>query len=189
MTPSSRTDILLIGQNAQLHQALQDAGFSTVRLEDDSDLYAAVAHYAPGAILLHADAPSRDTLEHLAALNRRYPQPAVVLHDGSNAELTRQALQLGISAYVAEGLSAAAMKALIEISIEHARQLQTLRQELSRKQKSLAEKKLINAAKCRLMERHGLCEQAAFESLKTTAMNARISLPDAARRMLSADKD
>ncbi len=182
--PAATKDILLIGHDPTLVLALQDAGFVVACVDEDADLYRAVGALQPTAILLHADSPSRDTLEHLASLSRRYPQPALLLHSGQDVEVARQALDLGISAYVSEGLSATAMRALIEVSLQHARQIQSLRKELARSQRSLAERKLIDAAKCQLMEVEGLNEGAAYQRLKTIAMNTRISIGAAARALL-----
>ncbi len=187
MKTHAGTDILLIGSDETLVLALQDGGFRVTWVDEHEDLYAAVARLQPQAVLVQADSPTRDTLEHLASLSRRYPQPTLLLHDGQDAELTRRALKLGISAYVADGMSAGAVRALVEVSISHREQLESLRRELTRSQRSLAERKLIDAAKCVLMERQGVCEADAFRHLKSLAMNARISLSDAARNLLAQE--
>ena len=185
MSIHAGTDILLIGHDESLVLALQDGGFDVAWVGENEDLYAAVARLEPRAVLVHADSPTRDTLEHLASLSRRYPQPTVLLHSGHDADLTRNALQLGISAYVTEGLSPSAVRALIEVSINHQQQVETLRRELARSQKSLADRKLIGAAKCLLMERQGLSEAQAYRKLKTLAMNRRVPLSQAARDLLT----
>ena len=185
MDTRSTAPILLIGDDDSLHMALEEAGFSVVSVAETEDLYSAVSRIQPSVVLVQEDSPTRDTLEHLALSSRRFPQPTLLLHDGQNAELTEQALKLGISPYVIEGMSATAMRALIDVSIGHQRQIEVLRQELSRSQKSLAERKVIDAAKCALMEREKASEAEAFRRLKTLAMNCRISLTEGARRILS----
>ncbi|MGJ8669497.1 MAG: ANTAR domain-containing response regulator [Oceanococcus sp.] len=182
--PRNTAKILLIGEDPVLQAALNDAGFAVVRVHEGTDLYQAAEQYRPVAVLLRADSPSRDTLEHLAMLSRKFPQPAVLLHKGDDAQLGEFALELGISAYVAEGMSAPVVRALVEVSISQRRQLEKLRLELSRSQQTLAKRKLVDAAKCALMERHAIRETEAYALLKSTAMRARQNLEDRAREIL-----
>ncbi|WP_163144628.1 response regulator, partial [Arhodomonas sp. KWT] len=54
-----------------LEQALTDAGFEVVASVDErDDLYARMTELAPDAVIVDAELPSRDTLEHLAQLGR-----------------------------------------------------------------------------------------------------------------------
>lgn len=189
MVRDSNNRVLLIGPEPHLVAALESAGFEVVTMDADADLYALVDRLCPHAILLGADSPSRDTLEHLATLNRRHPQPALLLQGVANPELSQQALALGISAYVTEGLSPAAIRSLIEVSIAHAQQVHGLRRELARKQKSLAERKQIDAAKRVLWKEHGMSEDAAYQALKNHAMHKRCSIAEAARRLLESKSE
>lgn len=186
MTNTSDSIVLLIGPDPGLIHSLQDAGFQVVTVQETDDIYKAFAEHHPQAVLLGVGSPSRDTLEHLATLGRKYPQPALLLQGGHNPEASRQALELGISAYVTEGMTPAAMKSLIEVSISHARQVHSLRRELARNQKTLSERKRIDSAKRVLWKEHGMNEEAAYQALKTMAMNSRCSIAEAAQRLLDS---
>lgn len=189
MNATQAIRVVLIGQDESLEPQLRAAGFEVIRIAEDGDMYAAVAEHEPQAVLLRSDSPSRDTLEHLASLGRRYPQPALLLHGADQPELSRQALNMGLSAYVTEGLNATMLKSLVEVSIQHARQVHALRRELARSQKSLAERKRIDQAKRVLWQRHGMNEDAAYKVLKRLAMNARCSIAEAATRVLDNTDD
>lgn len=178
-------DILMIGNDAELLMALQEAGFAVEAITETQDLYDSVARLRPAAVLLRTDSPTRDSLEHLASLGQRYPQPTLLFHDGQNESLTREAIELGICAYVAEGMSPTALRSLIEVASAHYSQLRALRKELTRSQQSLAERKRIDAAKCVLMERKGLSEAKAYQCLREQAMNARRSMDEMAREVLA----
>lgn len=189
MNARTASKVLLIGEAESLHKGLVEAGFAVLAVQESDDLYAICETHEPVAILLSSDSPSRDTLEHLASLGRKYPQPALLLHQQANPELTEQALSLGISAYVSEGLTPAAVKSLIEVSINHAQQVHALRRELARKQQSLSDRKLIDEAKRVLWKQHGMNEETAYKALKTMAMNSRCNIATAAARLLdSKDK-
>lgn len=178
--------ILLIGPDDGLRACLHAAGFEVLVIEADADLYATVDSLQPDAVLLGADSPSRDTLEHLATLSRRFPQPSLLLQGAKNPELTQEAMRLGISAYVTEGLSPAAVRSLIEVSMAHAQQLHALRRELARKQKSIAERNQVDEAKRLLWKQHGMSEEAAYQALRNHAMNKRCSVAEAARRLIES---
>ncbi|MEK6806188.1 MAG: ANTAR domain-containing protein [Pseudomonadota bacterium] len=178
--------VLLVGGGETLCAALDAAGYAVVSVAEDEDFYALIEQRRPAAVVISAASPSRDTLEHLALLNRRHPQPIVLFHDGQNHELAVQAMRAGISAYAARDLPPEAVRSLIEVALLHFEQTRALRKELTRAQQTLAERRWVDRAKCRLMETESLSETAAYERLRETAMRERVSLEQAARTVLQA---
>jgi two-component system, response regulator / RNA-binding antiterminator len=181
--------VLMVGADARLRAALEAAGFAVAPAAETADLYEAIARHQPQAIVIAADSPSRDTLEHLALVNRRSPQPILLFHDGRDRELAMRALRLGVSAYVAAGLPPATVRSLVEVALMHAERTQSLRRELTRAQQSLTERRWVERAKCLLMESEGLGEAAAYARLRDQAMRDRVSVEQAARRLLREDAD
>lgn len=59
-----------------------------------------------------------------------------------------------------------------------------LRAELSRARQELEDRRQIDTAKCRLMERHGLSEKESYERMRKLAMNRGQRLADLARALL-----
>lgn len=176
--------VLLVGGEAALVAALASAGYSVRHATEDDDLYALVERDRPDAIVVAADSPSRDVLEHLALLNRRHPQPVLLFHDGSDEAVVQRAARAGVSAYVARDLPPPVLRSLIEVATQHFEQTRALRQELSRVQKAQAERRLVDAAKSRVMEILGLSEKEAYKHLQAQAMNGRRAIADVARELL-----
>lgn len=189
MSKLSQPCVLLVGGGETLCAALDAAGYAVVSVAEDEDFYALIQQRRPAAVVISAASPSRDTLEHLALLNRRHPQPIVLFHDGQNRELAVQAMRAGISAYVARDLPAEAVRSLIEVAMLHFEQTRALKKELTRAQQTLAERRWVDRAKCRLMETEGLSETAAYERLRDAAMRERVSLEHAARALLKDEGD
>ena len=185
MNNAQDISILLIGHDTALQLALEEAGFRVEAAPESTDLYQRLARQRPDVVLVRADSPTRDTLEHLALLNRSNPQPTVLLHSGGDQLLHRAAIRHGISAYAIDQLSPALLRTLIDVSIAQFEHTRELKRELTRSQRSLAQRKLIDAAKCRLMESERLSEASAYSRLKDLAMNRRQSLVDAARALLA----
>ncbi len=187
MTASFNTRVLLIGAGETIRAALEAAGCAVHVAGDGDDLYALVERHKPEAVVVNADSPSRDVLEHLALLNRRHPQPMLLFHDGRNRELAVQALRAGISAYTVRDLPPEAVRSLIEVATLHFEQTRALKRELSRARQTLTERRWLERAKCRLMETEGLGEAAAYERLRAHAMRERISLEQASRLLLDGE--
>jgi two-component system, response regulator / RNA-binding antiterminator len=68
-------------------------------------------------------------------------------------------------------------------------QIRVLKRELSRAQKALADRRVIDAAKCRLMERKGLSEEAAYKQLQAQAMDTRRTIVEVALALLHGRRD
>src|SRR5882672_4762001 len=98
----------------QLAQALAAAGFDVAGIVAESeDVHGAVRSLKPDAILIDADSPSRDTLEGLAVLGKRFPRPILMLSETADTELVRDAARLGISTYAVDGISPALLRSLV----------------------------------------------------------------------------
>ncbi len=160
-----------------LEAALREAGFEVLMTVDEGDdLYARVESLAPDAVIVDAALPSRDILEDLAHLGRRYPKPMIMLTRQGDADLPQAAARAGVSAYVVDGIAPALMRSLVDVSIAHFQAHQALRNELARTQRSLNERKTIDRAKCLIMERHRIGEEAAYQRLRKMAMDRRASV-------------
>jgi response regulator NasT len=186
MTAEKRTTVLVVGgQTEALERALGAAGFLVLgSVDSESDLDAAVRAHAPDAIVIHADSPARDTLEHVALLNRRTPKPVVMLCAGGDRALLRAAAQAGVSLYAVDGLTPALLHSLVEVAVLHFRSRASLLAELEQTRQSLDEGRTIDRAKCLLMEREALSEADAYHWLRRAAMQRGQRLADVARVLL-----
>lgn len=172
-------------RSSSLRAVVESAGFSVVDVvSEDSDLYAAIERLAPDAIIVGADSPSRDVLEDVATLGREFPKPMLMLSSREDRRLMAQASDAGIAAYVLEGLSPALVRSLVEVAVSQFRQVETLRRELAETREALADRQVIDRAKCLLMEHEGLGEQAAYKRLRQSAMDRALPLVEVARQVM-----
>ncbi|GAB2781712.1 ANTAR domain-containing response regulator [Halomonas shantousis] len=169
-----------------LEQALIDAGFDVITTVDEQeDLYAIMERLQPDAVIVDAALPSRDTLEHLGQIGRRYPKPMIMLAEEETPDLTQQAARAGVSAYVVDNVGPALVRSMLNVAISSFETHRALKGELSRTQETLAQRRAIDRAKARVMEMHGLGEEAAYQYLRTTAMNRRMTIHELAQELLS----
>jgi response regulator NasT len=142
----------------------------------------------PDVILIRADAPSRDTLVQLAALNAAAPRPVLLFAHRGNRQLMRMAFKAGVSAYVVDGFQRERVKALIDLAIARFEEHQDLKHERDDATQKLAERKLIDRAKGVLMKARGLDEEAAYAALRKLAMDRAQPLGKAAADVIEMAK-
>ncbi|MDR3411139.1 MAG: ANTAR domain-containing protein [Formivibrio sp.] len=187
------TRILLINDTpmhiGRLHESLTEAGYEVVaEVQSAIDLPQAVAQYRPDVIIVDAESPSRDALEQLCAVNAAAPRPIVMFTEERDQAVIRAAVQAGVTAYVVDGLSPSRLQPLLDVAIARFQEEQQLRSKLDASEKKLAERKLIDKAKGILMAKRGLSEEAAYQMLRSYAMERGQRMGDVARQLIDASK-
>jgi len=134
------------------------------------DLTAQIEAIKPDVILIETDAPSRDTLENLAVMNREMPRPVILLTQESDAAVMRAAFKAGVSAYVVDNLDLARLKPIVDVAIARFEEHQELKQELAQATRKLSERKIVEKAKGILMKTRSLDEDQAYAALRKLAM-------------------
>lgn len=111
-------------------------------------------------------------------------RPIICFSGDGNRDRMHAALAAGVSAYVAAGLSAEWVKAVLDVAVARFEVDQKLRGDLSETRMKLAERKVIERAKGVLMERHCCTEEEAYRQLRRLAMDKDLKLSDVAQRMI-----
>ncbi|MBL8453244.1 MAG: ANTAR domain-containing protein [Zoogloea sp.] len=150
-------------------------------LSSAMDLSDQVLATKPDVIFIQADSPSRDTLEHLATMNRDCPRPVLLFSQDSDSTMIRRAVKAGVSSYVVDSVSAERLDSLVEVAIAQFEEFQTLRAELDDANRKLSERIVVDKAKGLLMKARGLDEEAAYHALRKLAMERGRKLADVAR--------
>ena len=148
------------------------------------DLAAQVETIKPDVILIETAAPSRDTLEHLSAMNRDAPRPVVIFAQEGEAGVIRAAMRAGVSAYVVDGLDPGRIKPVIEVALARFDEYQALRRELDDTSRKLSERKLIDRAKGILMRTRAMGEEQAYHALRKLAMERGITVAAVSRNVI-----
>ncbi|WP_106477457.1 ANTAR domain-containing response regulator [Phytohalomonas tamaricis] len=183
--------VLIVDTKAErsqaLDQALREAGFDVLMtVSQDDDLYAVMKRLKPDAVIIDTSLPSRDTLEHLGQLGKRYPKPMIMLAQEETPELTREATQAGVSAYVVDHLQPALVRSMVNVAISSFESHHALKSELNRTRETITQRRTIDRAKTTLMERRSMSEDAAYQYLRKIAMDRRLSMYELARDLLKA---
>src|SRR5262245_42732295 len=104
-------------------------------------------------------------------------RPVVVCSEDTTADMVRRAMRIGAMAFLVEPIRAEQIVPTLALAITRFEEVQCLR-------RALAERKIIERAKGRLMALHGATEEDAFRWLRRRAMDTRSRLADVARDVL-----
>lgn len=183
--------VVLVDDDAErsrnLRGALTLAGYRVVaELRASIDLPEAVQGLKPHIVIVAADSPDRDTLEHISLTLRHAPRPVVMFTQDGASETIRTAVQAGVAAYVVDGLSPERIRPILEVACARFEAHQALAERLADTERQLAERKTIEQAKGLLMERRGLTEAEAYRELRRLSMQTGKRLADVAETLLAA---
>ena len=168
-----------------LRIGLLESGFNLIAsLPADVFLADRIKQLQPDLIIVDAESEARDALEHVVFATRDERRPIVLFTDDSDTSHVRDAVAVGVSAYIVDGLSSKRIRPILDVAMARFEYEQNLRLERDDAKSALAERALIDRAKALLMERQGLNENEAFSKLRKAAMDQGIKLSEVAKRML-----
>ena len=153
-------------------------------LPADSFLGERLAQLQPDLVIVDAESEARDALEHVVMATRDARRPIVLFTNDEDTTHVRDAVAAGVCAYIVAGLAPQRIRPILDVAMARFAHEQALRTALADAQTELQDRKAIDRAKGLLMQRQGLTEQAAYEKLRTTAMDKGLKLGEVARRML-----
>ena len=128
--------------------------------------------------------PDRDLVERVGGLGVEYGIPVAIFVERTDPEAIRVALRAGVSSYVVRGSEASRLRDALEVARARFDEERALREALASVRSSLADRKLIERAKGRLMEIEGLDEQTAYDFLRRMAMRRNCRVIEVARALL-----
>lgn len=189
--PNQAIDVLIVDEDAErsrnLRGALALAGYRVVHeLRGSAELEATVRARRPQIIIIAADSPDRDTLEHISVTVRNAPRPVVMFSQDEDGDTIRDAVRAGVSAYIVDGLTAERIRGILEVACAQFEAHQALADRLADTERQLAERKRIERAKGLLMSRRGLSEEAAYKELRQLAMQTGKPLGEVADTVITA---
>lgn len=166
---------------------LREAGeFEISVIGDESGLARKLAALDPDVVLIDLENPSRDVLEGLTLATTPLDRPVAIFVDRSDADLMKDAIEAGVSAYVVAGLQKERIKPVMDAAIARFAMVSRIRKELDTTKAALAERKMVDRAKGLLMNARGLSEDEAYALLRRTAMDQGKKISEVAGALITA---
>lgn len=171
---------------AMVEQALKVCGFHVVAmLASASGLLFQIQELKPHVVMIDIESPDRDVLESLSLINQHNPTPVVMFSNEEDPAFIRQAINVGVSAYMMEDINPDKVKPVIDVALAQFEMFQTLRRQLSSTQQELDDKNILDKAKRLLMKHQKIAEPEAHKNMRNLAMNNNQTLVDVAKNIIA----
>jgi response regulator NasT len=142
---------------------------------------AAVAERArPDVAIFAVGLADGDGIAAAAAVTAAHGVPVVLSTSHAGDGLVARAREAGVMAWLTKPLRGEDLAPTLDLAVARFQETRKLRQRLE-------ERKVIERAKGRLMDRHGLTEDEAFRRMRRAAMDSRRPMVEIARAVLAAD--
>jgi response regulator NasT len=145
-----------------------------------ADALALVQRTRPHVAIFAVGLPDGDGVAVASDVTAKAGCPVVLFTSHTDDKLTERAREAGVMAYLLKPLRPAELAPALDLAVARFRETQELKQ-------SLEDRKVIERAKGRLMARHALTEEQAFQRLRRAAMDSRRPMVDIARAVLVSD--
>jgi len=168
-----------------LRIGLLENGFNLIAtLPADVFLAERISQLQPDLIVVDAESEARDALEHVVFATRDARRPIVLFTDDQDTRHVKDAVAVGVCAYIVDGLSSTRIRPILEVAMARFEYEQSLRTERDHARSALKERGLIDRAKAILMDKQGLSEAQAHAQLRKVAMDKGIKLTEVAQRTI-----
>ena len=168
-----------------LRIGLLESGFNLIAtLPADVFLSDRIHQLQPDLSIVDAESEARDALEHVVFATRDARRPIVLFTDDNDTTHVRDAVAVGVSAYIVDGLSSTRIRPILDVAMARFEYEERLRDERDDARNALQERTVVDRAKALLMERQGLSEKDAFTKLRKIAMDKGLKMAEVAQRTL-----
>ena len=168
-----------------LREMLEEEGYQVVaEAADGEQAVALVTEHRPDLAVLDVKMPVLDGISAAEQIAAARIAPVVMLTAFSQRELVERARAAGAMAYLVKPFSKADLVPAVEMAMARYDELTTLESEVTDLRERLATRTLVDRAKGRLMDQHGLDEAAAYRWVQRTSMDRRMSMRQVAELVL-----
>lgn len=184
--------LLVVDSNVERRErvvaGLRAAEGADCRVVDDTiGVLEIVGEFQPDVVIVACETPARDAIEDLRRVSETNPRPIVMFVDRAAPTQTEEALRAGVAAYVAEGLDADRIRAILDFASAQFRVMQDMRRDLARAKSDLAARKVIDRAKGLIMQRRKVNEAEAYAILRKAAMDQGKPIAAIATQLIDAE--
>ena len=145
-----------------------------------ADALSLIQRTRPHVAIFAVGLPDGDGVAVASDVTTKAGCPVVLFTSHTDDKLTERAREAGVMAYLLKPLRPAELAPALDLAVARFRETQELKQ-------TLEDRTVIERAKGRLMARHALTEEQAFQRLRRAAMDSRRPMVDIARAVLVSE--
>lgn len=170
-----------------LVELLRELGYEVVgQVGDGQEAVDRTRELRPDVVFMDVAMPRRDGLSAAEEIIAGGWAPVVMVTAFGEGETVRRAVEAGVLGYLVKPFGRSDLAPAIEVAVARWEQMRALAGEISGLRERQAAREVVDRAKASLQESMGLSEPEAFARLRRAAMDGRITLAEAAIRVLEA---
>ena len=171
-----------------LKETLEEEGYEVVgetgRGDEAIDL---VRQLEPDLAILDIKMPGLDGLAAAREISTEKKAAVLILTAFSQRDLIEQARDAGALAYLVKPFQKSELIPAVEVALGRFNEMRALADQNLSLAEQLETRKLVDRAKGRLMDNHGLSEADAFRFVQKTAMDTRQTLKAVAQQVIDGE--
>jgi response regulator NasT len=171
-----------------LKETLEEEGYEVVGETGRGDeAVAMVKDTSPDLAILDIKMPGMDGLTAAREIAGDKAAAVLILTAFSQRDLIEQARDAGALAYLVKPFQKSELLPAIEVALGRFQEMRALEDEVKGLEAQLEARKIVDRAKGRLMDDHGMKEADAFRFIQTEAMSRRAKMVDVAKQVLDGE--
>ena len=171
-----------------LKEILEEEGYEVVGETGRGDeAVELVSEMRPDVVILDIKMPVMDGLTAAKVIADERLAAVLILTAFSQRVLVEEARDVGALAYLVKPFQRNELVPAIEMALGRFRQIRELESENRNLEEQLETRRIVDRAKGRLMDGHGLPEAEAFSFIQRTAMRERLTMRAVAQRLLDGE--
>jgi response regulator NasT len=171
-----------------LRELLEDEGYQVVGEAGRGDQAVELArNLRPDLVILDVKMPGMDGIEAARLIGADALCAVLMLTAFSQREVVEQARDAGASAYLVKPFQKQDLVPAIELAIARYAETKALAAEVGELTERLEVRKVLDRAKGRLIDAHGMKESEAFSFIQKTAMAGRTTMRAVAESVLRGE--
>ncbi len=183
------TSILIVDDDrlilSGLANGLEARGYAVRKAVTGEEAVALADIEQPDLVVMDICLPGISGIETARRLREKADVPVIFLSATDDEEVVRMAIALGSISYLVKPITIAQLVPAIENALARSRDISTLRSSEEHLSTALRQSRDISVAIGKLMERHGITAEEAFEMLRAHARNTRLKTSEIAKEVIA----
>jgi AmiR/NasT family two-component response regulator len=171
-----------------LKETLEEEGYEVVADTGRGDeAVQLVKDLEPDIAILDIKMPGLDGLAAAREITNERRAAVLILTAFSQRDLIEKARDAGALAYLVKPFQRSELIPAVEVALGRFKEMRALEDEVKGLEDQLATRRVVDRAKGRLMDQHGLAEGEAFDFIQKTAMRERTTMKTIAQRIIDGE--
>jgi AmiR/NasT family two-component response regulator len=166
-----------------LRELLEELGHEVVaEATDGKEALALIETKRPDLVILDIKMPTMDGIQVATEIDHLYP--VIILTAYTEGHLIERAKEAGVMAYISKPFREGDVSPAIQLAVSHFLERSDLAARVSRLQKQLDARKVIEQAKGLLMGKEGLSEAESYRHLQKISMDKNRTMKEVAEAII-----